>query len=124
MQETMHYSIPQGSIQGSFLFIAYTSTIPEITPDSLKLNGYADHHSLRKSFKPCIMIELTNNTNIDDKTCTIAVIEDSVLKVKTWMDAVCLILNESKTEFMYFGSSEPNVTTIQLISMKKSSIVY
>ena len=26
-----------------------------------------------------------------------------MLKVKSWMDQVCLKLNEAKTEFMYFG---------------------
>ena len=29
-----------------------------------------------------------------------------MLKVKTWMDAVHLKLNESKTEFIYFGSRQ------------------
>ena len=79
----MHFSTHQGSIQGAFLFIAYASTIPEIIPDSLQLNGYADDHSLGKSFKPGIIHESTSNTNIDDKACMIAVIEDTMLKVKT-----------------------------------------
>ena len=47
----MHVSVPKGSIQGAFLFIAYASTILETIPDSLQLKGYADDHSLRKSFK-------------------------------------------------------------------------
>ena len=97
---------PKDQYREAFLFIAYASTIPEIIPDSLQLNGYADDHSLRKSFKPGIIHEPTNNTNIGDETCTIAVIEDTMLKVKTWMDAVCLKLNESKTEFIYFGSRQ------------------
>ena len=79
----MHFSVPQGSIEGAFQFIAYVSTIPEIIPDSLQLNEYTDDHSLRKSVKPGIIHETTNNTNIDDETCTIAIIEDTVLKVKT-----------------------------------------
>ena len=72
----------------------YASPISEIILDLLQLNGYADDHSLRKSFKPSIIHEPTNNTNIDDETCTIAITEDTTLKVKTWMDAVCLKLNE------------------------------
>ena len=42
----------------------------------------------------------------DDETGTIAIIEDTMLKVKTWMDAVHIKLNESKTEFIYFGSRQ------------------
>ena len=40
-------SVPQGSIQGAFLFISYASTLDEIVKD-LKLNGFADDHSVRK----------------------------------------------------------------------------
>ena len=29
-----------------------------------------------------------------------------MLEVKSWMDDVCLKLNESKTEFIYFGSQQ------------------
>ena len=45
-QKTMQFSIPQGSIHGAFLFIAYTSTFHEEITD-LTLNGFADDHSLR-----------------------------------------------------------------------------
>ena len=45
-------------------------------------------------------------TQTDDETCTIAITEDTMLKVKTWMDAVCLTLNESKTQFIYFPSRQ------------------
>ena len=102
----MHFSVLQGSIQGALLYIAYAATIPDIIPDSLQLNGYADDHSLGKSFKPGIIHEPSNNTNIDDETYIIAIIEDTVLNVKTWMDAVCLKLNELKKEFIYFGSRQ------------------
>ena len=105
-KKTMHFSVPQGSTQGTFLFIAYAPTIPEIIPDSLQLNGYADDHSLRKSFKPGFIHEPTQNTNIDDETSTIAIIEDTILKDETWMDAAHLKLNELKTEFIYFRSRQ------------------
>ena len=102
----MHFHVSQGSIQGAFIFIAYAPTIPEIIPDSLQLNVYADDQLQRKSFNPGIIHEPTNNTNIDDGTCTIAINEDTMLKVKTWMDAVCFKLNELKTEFIYFRSRQ------------------
>ena len=47
----MQFSIPQGSVQGAFLFIAYTSTFPEII-EGLTLSSFTDDHSLRKAFKP------------------------------------------------------------------------
>ena len=89
--------MPQGSIQGAFLFNAYASTITEVIPPTLKLKGYADDHSIRKPFKPGYTI---GNTESD----TITIMEDSMLAVSKWMNEVRLKLNESKTDFIYFGS--------------------
>ena len=50
-QKTMDFSVPQGSTQGAYLFICYASTLNEIVPKSLTLNGFADDHFIRKSFK-------------------------------------------------------------------------
>ena len=41
-----------------------------------------------------------------DEHNTIATIEKTMLEVKSWMDALCLKLNKSKTEFIYFGSQQ------------------
>ena len=49
----LDYSVPQGSIQGAFLFVAYASTLDEIVDNTkLELNGFADDHSVRRSLKP------------------------------------------------------------------------
>ena len=90
-------SVPQGSIQGAFLFISYTSTLDEIVKD-LTLNGFADDHSVRKTFKPD---KLEHHQEIN----TIAVLEKSILDIKSLMDSVRLKMNNSKTEFIYFGGS-------------------
>ena len=90
-EKTMQFSIPQGSVQEAFLFIANTSTFHEVITD-LTLNSFADDHSLRKAFSP-------HQTNDEDNSIT--TIERSMLEVKSWMDAVCLKLNKSKTEFIY-----------------------
>ena len=50
-EKTMQFSIPQGSVQGAFLFIAYTSTFPEVIKD-LTLSSFTNDHSLRKAFNP------------------------------------------------------------------------
>ena len=119
LEKQMDLSVPQGSIQGTFLFMAYASTLPEIIPDSLQLNGYADDHSLRKSFKPGIIHEPMNNTNIDDETCTIAIIEERMLEVKTWMDAECLKLNASKTKFIYFLSRQQLIKICKIWNIRR-----
>ena len=93
----LDYSVPQGSIQGAFLFIAYASTLDLVMqPSGLELNGFADDHSIRTTFKP-------SKLDHKEEQDTIANIEESMLKVKSWMDQVRLKLNEAKTEFMYFG---------------------
>ena len=63
----------------------------------LTLSSFANDHSLKKAFS-------LHQTN--DEHNTIATIEKTMLEVKSWMDAVCLKLNESKTEFIYFGSQQ------------------
>ena len=93
-EKTMQFSIHQGSVQGAFLFIAYTSTFHEVISE-LTLNNFTDDHSLRKALSP-------HQANYEDNTITM--IEKSVMEVKSWMGAVCLKLNESKTAFTYFGS--------------------
>ena len=93
----LDYSVPQGSIQGAFLFIAYASTLDLVVqPSGLELNGFADDHSIRTTFKP-------SKLDHREEQVTIAKIEATMLKVKSWMDQVRLKLNEAKTEFMYFG---------------------
>ena len=47
----MNFSMPQGSVQGAFLFIAYASTIQEVVKEDLTLTGFVDDHSICKQFK-------------------------------------------------------------------------
>ena len=61
--------------------------------------GYADDHSIRKPFRP-------GNSNSNTDPDTIAIMEDSMLEVSRWMNEVRLKLNESTTEFTYFGSRQ------------------
>ena len=50
-------------------------------PSGLELNGFADDHSIRTTFKPS---KLDHKEECD----TIANIEETMLKVKSWMDQV------------------------------------
>ena len=101
-QKTMDFSVPQGSTQGAYLFICYASTLNEIVPKSLTLNGFADHHSIRKSFRPTAPKTNSSSVNTDEDD-TITIMQNSMLDIKSWMDAIKLKLNETKTEFIYFG---------------------
>ena len=93
----LDYSVPQGSIQGAFLFIAYASTLDQVINTSqLDLNGFTDDHSVRSSFKPSKLHHTKEHQ-------TIAIIEKSMQDIKVWMDQVRLKMNNSKTEFIYFG---------------------
>ena len=50
-EKNMNFTMPQGSVQGAFLFIAYASTIQEVVKEDLTLIGFADDHSICKQFK-------------------------------------------------------------------------
>ena len=71
----------------------------DVIPPTLELMGYADDHSIKKPFKP-------GNSNCNTEPDTIAIMEDSMLEVRRWMNEVRLKLNESKTEFIYFSSRQ------------------
>ena len=104
-QETMDFSALQGSTQGAYLFICYVSTLNKIVPKSLTLNGFADDHSIRKSFRTTA--PKTNSSSVHtDEDDTITIMQNSMLNIKSWMDAVKLKLNETKTEFIYFGGKQ------------------
>ena len=102
----MEFSVPQGCTQGASLFISYASTLNEVVPKDLQLNGYAYDHSISKCFKP------------EDESDTIATIESTILDIKCWMDAVCLKMNESETEFIYSGIKQMlkkcNISTVNI----------
>ena len=95
-EKTINFSIPQGSVQGVFLFIAYASTTQEVVKKDLTLTRFADDHSICKQFK----------SGTGQEQDTIATLESSLKDIKAWMDAVRLRLNESNTEFMFFSSRQ------------------
>ena len=78
----LDYLVPQGSVQGAFLFIAYASTLEEIVDcKELTLNGFVDDHSVRRHSKPS---KLDHTEELD----TIAIMEKSMQDIKVWMDQV------------------------------------
>ena len=107
---SLDVSVPQGSCVGVSIFNLYCLTLHEVIPKNLTLSGFADDHSMRKSFK-------TGSTA--DETETIHSMEACMLNIKSWMDSMCLKMNPNKTEFIYFGS-KPQLKKCSVESLKVS----
>ena len=85
--------MPQGSLLGPVLFNTYCSTLVEVIPTGISINGFADDHSLQKSCKPGTKSEIE----------TVELLETCMTEVDYWMKENRLILNPNKTEFIKFG---------------------
>ena len=69
----MDFSVPQGSILGPVLFLAYISTLSLEVPRSIDLHGFADDHVMKKDF-------LVSKCNEEDNT--IHQLQDCCMGVK------------------------------------------
>ena len=97
----------QGSLAGPNLYSAYASTLQEVVPDDVGLNGFADDHSLKRSFK-------ADDRNAEQPI--ISALQDCLKNVKTWMDENRLKMNDGKMEFIMYGAKK------QLAKCKTTSI--
>ena len=110
----LHYLVPQGSVQGAFLFISNASTLDELVTQ-LILIGFVDDQSVRRTFKSCKL-------GYKDEIETNAIIESSMLDIKFWVDQVWLKMNKSKMEFIYFGESRQLEKCTNTINIKGEHI--
>ena len=95
-ERNLNVSVPQGSCAGVNIFNLYCSPLQEVVSPGLKLSGFADDHSVRKTFKA---------NSREEEHGTITELESCLLSIKKWMDEMRLKMNPSKTEFMYFGNA-------------------
>ena len=93
----LKFSIPQGSCSGANFFTCYCSLIKELVPSSVKLSGFADDHSIRKSFLAKCHTSEENTSNT---------IEGTLTTITGWMTSTHLKLNCEKTQFIMFGSRQ------------------
>ena len=91
--QQLHFSMPQGLCSGASVFTCYGSSIDQIVPKDITLNGFADDHSLRKSFPP------DNRTQEQQAKLRM---EHTFSNIKEWMESMCLKLNSEKTEYIIY----------------------
>ena len=94
---SLDFSVPQGSSTGSMLYTVYASMLQYQISEGMDFNGFADDHSVNKSFNP-------NDRN--DEQRTIELLESSLGNINSWMNLNRLQMNTSKTEFMMIGSGK------------------
>ena len=87
--------MPQGSCSGANVFTCYCSLTDQIVSKDITLNGFADDHSLKKSFP-------AGNRTQEQQTKQI--MQLTFRNIKEWMDSICLKLNSEKTEYIMLGS--------------------
>ena len=87
--------MPQGSCAGANIFNLYCAPLHEVVPNDLQISGFADDHSICKSFK-------ANNRKQELEVQKHQ--EHCMLNIKKWMDQMQLKMNPSKTEYIYFGN--------------------
>ena len=91
---------PQGSCGGPggpVLYSVYASSLHTEIPAYIRLNAFADDHSLSCAFKA-----ISREQEVD----TIYSLEKCLLEVNRWMNQNRFKMNTEKTEFILFGSGQ------------------
>ena len=87
---------PQGSCLGPWLFLTYAGTIFDIVPPTISVHGFADDHTANKRFKPIPT----------EESGAIQELQEAAVLINDWMNGNKLKMNNSKTEFILFGSRQ------------------
>ena len=95
MPQQLPFGVPQGSCSGANIFMCYSALLDKIVPANITISGFADNHSLRKSF-PASDPGMKNSTQRKP--------EHTLAVIKSWMDTMRLRLNTDKMEYITFGS--------------------
>ena len=93
----LKHRVPQGSCLGENNFVAYCAPIEDIVKEPVSISGYADDHSLHRTFNP--------NSSVDESQC-VRDLQISVQDIAKWMTSMRLKLNYDKTELILFGSRQ------------------
>ena len=96
-ERDLTFSLPQGSCAGPVLFLAYTSTFPQVMDSQLNIYGFTDDHNLGCGFIP-------GTLDNKDELEKINILTNSLKSTYTWMSRNRLQMNNAKTEVLLIGS--------------------
>ena len=96
-ERDLTFSVPQGSCAGPVLFLAYTSTLPQVVESHLNIYGFADDCNLGCGFIP-------GTLDNKDELEKISILTESLKSINTWMNRNRLQMNNAKTEVLLIGS--------------------
>ena len=96
-ERDLTFSVPQGSCAGPVLFLAYTSTFPQVVNSQLNIYGFAGDHNLDCGFIP-------GTLGNKDELEKINILTNSLKSINTWMNRNRLQMNNAKTEVLLIGS--------------------
>ena len=96
-KKELTFSVPQGSCAGPTLYSIYASTVSEVIPNIIDIHGYADDHAIKTSFQSESKISETEAVNV---------MENTLASIRSWMSENRLKINDSKTEFIIYGSRQ------------------
>ena len=91
------FSVLQGSCAGPVLFLAYTSTFPQVVDSQLSIYGFADDQNLGCGFIP-------GTPGNKDELDKITILTNSLKSINTWINRNRLQMNNAKTEVPMIGS--------------------
>ena len=87
MPQQLPFGVLQGSYSGANIFTCYSALIDKIVPADITINGFADDHSLRKSF-PASDMGKQNSMQRN--------LEHTLAGIKSWMGIMRLRLTPTK----------------------------
>ena len=90
------FGVLQGSCAGPVLFLAYTSTFPQVVDSQFNIYGFADDHSLGYGFIP-------GTLGNKDELEKIKMLTNTLKSINTWMKRNRLQMNNAKTEVLLIG---------------------
>ena len=96
-ERSLECTVLQGSCGGPVLYSVYASSLQTEIPVSIRLNAFADDHSLNYAFKA---------NNREQEAETMNCLEQCICNVNRWMNQNRLKMNTDKTEFILFGSQQ------------------
>ena len=88
--------MPKGSVGEPILFNFYCSTITSVIEEEseIELGAFANHHNIRKTFKPSVP---------DKEKEALNAMEMSLDNIIEWLSMNHLKINPTKTELMYIA---------------------